>query len=345
MKRSVCSSMMIVFLAAPAIAQEERAARSPRSAGAPRSAGELVEALEKAPRERRPSLVQKLIALGPGALEATRRARDGTEDPGLREALARAATWQLVAAITPVLETGLASQLSYDGQYRRLEEHGEAGVRALLALLDDSRSRLDLRIAACRALADVAGASVLPELRFLYNDVLIYDCRSYSTYNQLRSQLGILLAIFGDTHAIDRELQKFEEFARLERVRLSANVRLSNLYYRIRDYKKAVEHYEEILALYDRAIASRADSTLNRHKAELRRLRKEQVIHYYNAACSNSLKGDIERAKTYLRKAVQGDPTHYKNIVKDGDLARLRAHPSYGDFYNELGKLFAGQDL
>lgn len=347
-----------------------------RAGGGRREEAEkLIRELKEAPRSRRPLLVEKLIALGPEALETVRAARDAAEDPGVRKHLGKAAIWQLATAITPVLEAGLETQLTFDGQYSDLEKHGKEGVRTLLAIVDGSTEPLPLRLAACRALADVGDASILTKLRSLYGDILLYDVGHPNAPELLRDQIGILLAIFGDTHGIEGELKKHQRFVRHERwnIRLSANLQLSNLYYRIRNYKRAVEHYEEILQIYATRIdedtieieslhreidrLAGADSRKRqleraRHQrrreglqAELKALRTRRVLHYYNAACSNSLHGKIERARTYLKKAVQGDPTHMDNMEKDGDLAKLRAHPSYQSFRKNLGKLFEGRDL
>ena len=77
----------------------------------------------------------------------------------------------------------------------------------------------------------------------------------------------------------------------------------------------------------------------------LEKLRVELALQYYNAACSNSLFGDLERTKILIRKAVELDPMHYNNMQKDGDLLNLRKDPTFPDFRKELGKLFEKQSL
>ena len=71
----------------------------------------------------------------------------------------------------------------------------------------------------------------------------------------------------------------------------------------------------------------------------------QRTLHFYNAACSNSLHGNLDRAKKYLRKAVEGNPEHFENIDKDGDLIRLRKDPSYKKFKEELGRMFEDEEL
>ncbi|MEM7232723.1 MAG: hypothetical protein AAF517_11135, partial [Planctomycetota bacterium] len=98
--------------------------------------------------------------------------------------------------------------------------------------------------------------------------------------------------------------------------------------------------YEEIIKTFKRI----ADSP--RTPASIRNAVREQLtLHYYNAACSNSLLGDIERCKRYLKIAVQGDDAHFDNIEKDGDLLKLRKHESYKAFRRELEALFEEEDL
>jgi tetratricopeptide (TPR) repeat protein len=223
--------------------------------------------------------------------------------------------------------------LTYDGQYRDLKKYERAGVRTLLRIIDDTATSYPLRLAACRAIADVAGESVLPELRSLHDDILLPP--------PLREQIGILLAIYGDTRAVDKQLRDLERYARRPdlSIRIAAITELSHLYYRVRDYARAVEYYDEILAAYE-DFAKRATIP------ELQESINDQLtLHYYNAACSNSLKGDVARAQELLRKAIKRDPMHLDNIELDGDLRNVREDPSYAAFRKALGELFEGEDL
>ena len=331
------TNVLLLALALPAQGAAQGAAAADVDESSSAGVATAVEAVLQAPPAERSAAVHRLIAAGSPALEAVRAARDGADDPDIRRAFEKAATWILAREIVPELERGLESQLVYDGQYAGLERFGAEGVRALLAIVDDSATDLAVRVVACRAIADVGGASAAPALRRLHDDILLPQV--------LREQIGILLAVFGDTHAVEKELRDHERFARHEdtRVRLSSLQQLSNLHYRIRRYKKAVEYYEEIIAIYRDVLE--AQERRDAPEQVLEFLRRELALQYYNAACSNTLHGDIEKAKDYLLRAVRVEPMHYDNMEKDGDLRGLRAHPDYGAFREELGKLFEGQDL
>ena len=239
--------------------------------------------------------------------------------------------------MSTALRKGLASQLSFDGQYHELGKNRAENIEALFYLLNDESSPLTIRLTSCRALADISDKSILPRLRQLYWDLLL-DPR-------LREELGIILAIFGDTQSVEKELGRYAQFANHQRslVRLSANVQLSNIYYRIRDYEKAVEAYEKIIELSERIFKAESQAGIPK---ELLDARKEQLnLHYYNAACSNSLNGSLERARKYLLKAVQENPEHYGNISKDGDLLKLRKDPGFPAFMKKLGRLFEDEEI
>lgn len=322
---------------------------------------EAIDAIRQASPNARPALVERLIEIGGQSLDQIRAARDSARDAALRRAFGRASTWILARQIIPKLEEGIETQLTFDGQYRSLKELDKEIVDSLFAILEDDAGEPAIRLTACRALADVADKSILPRLRSLHNDILLERF--------LRTQLGILLAVFGDTHAVDAELERYWRFAsrKSERERLLAHIGLANLYYRIRNYKRAVDCYEEILGITRRTqqqAKSRLEVLLARGKREtdervrevlqrtaeqlqeqLKAIEEELSLHFYNAACSNTLAGDMERAKTYLRKAVEAEPSHYTNMEKDGDLSRLRSHPSYPDFRKDLGKLFEKKSL
>ena len=140
-------------------------------------------------------------------------------------------------------------------------------------------------------------------------------------------------------------MSRYAKFADHQRslVRLSANIQLSNIYYRIRDYEKAVEAYEKIIELSERIFKAESQAGIPK---ELLDARKEQLnLHYYNAACSNSLNGTLERARKYLLKAVQENPEHYGNISKDGDLLKLRKDPGFPAFMKKLGRLFEDEEI
>ena len=294
----------------------------------------IIAALEKGGDTAR--LTRELAELGPGALD-TIREKIRTGPSPVTSFLEQARNSIVAGQVSVALRKGLASQLSFDGQYHELGKNRAENIEALFYLLNDESSPLTLRLTSCRALADISDKSILPRLRQLYWDLLL-DSR-------LREELGIILAIFGDTQSVEKELSRYAKFADHQRslVRLSANIQLSNIYYRIRDYEKAVEAYEKIIDLSERILKAESQAGIPKGLLDAR---KEQLnLHYYNAACSNSLNGSLERARKYLLKAVQGNPEHYGNINKDGDLLKLRKDPGFPAFMKKLGRLFEDEEL
>jgi tetratricopeptide (TPR) repeat protein len=308
----------------------------------------LVAAVERAPASERPRRIHALSAAGAPALEATRKARDAASDPDLRRAYARAAVWQLAAKLTPPLKEGFESQLTFDGQYDDLAKEGPEALDALLALAEDAAGEPGVRLAAFRAIADVARRleattskdsrrELLSRLRNLYHDPLLPSV--------LEEQAGFLLAIFGDTHAVDARIARLESTARMAdpNEKLQSHLELAELYYRIRRYDQAVKSYDEIISAFERILEVLERNRIPRE--EMARHRRQHALQLYNAACSSSLAGQIEKTKDFLRKAVELDPMHYGNMEKDGDLANLRKDPGYAAFRRELGRKADKEEL
>ena len=281
-------------------------------------------------------LVRDLAKLGPEALATIRSGIKKGPGP-VSATLVKARNLIISTRVAGVLQRGIKSQLSFDGQYNELAENRTENIEALFFLLNDESSPYAIRHGSCRALADIGDKSLLPRLRQLYWDILLDP--------DLRNELGIILAIFGDTTAIDNKLTRYSRFTDHQRslVRLSANIELSNLYYRIRNYARAIEAYEKILEISEKLLKTQRQA---RVPQEVLREGEQQLnLHYYNAACSNSLGGNLERAKKYLLKAVQGNPEHYGNIGKDGDLINLRKDPGFPAFMKKLGRLFEDEEI
>ena len=312
---------LLLTLALPSMAEEK-------------NAGAIIEKLEKGGDA--PRLARELAKLGPDAL-GTIRARLKSGPGAVTRILELARNTIIAEQVSQLLRRGIKSQLSFDGQYNELAANRDENIEALFYLLSDEASPLAVRLSSCRALADIGNKSLLPRLRQLYWDLLL-DTR-------LREELGIILAVFGDTQAVEKELARYVKFVDHQRtlVRLSANIQLSNLYYRIRNYEKAVGAYEKILELSERIYKAERQAGMPQ---EVLQARENQLnLHYYNAACSNSLNGSLDRARKYLLKAVQGNPEHYENIGKDGDLLKLRKDPGFPAFMKKLGGLFEDEEI
>ncbi len=305
----------------------------------------LIAGLLAAPADDRVLWVHKLIEAGPDALDATLKARDSAKDADVKEALSRAATWQVARRVTPVLREGFESQLTFAGQFLALRKEGPRVVDALLALVEDAASPGEVRLCACRALADVIDPKLKPDdagglgpierdptllsrLRKLYHDILFPYL--------LQEPVGILLAILGDTQAVDSELARLEKLSQSSNPAESipSHIQLSHLYYQIRSYEKAVKSYDKVLPFYERVLEAQRERRAS--KESIASVKKELALQYYNAACSSSLSGNLEKAKRLLRKAVELEATHFKNIDEDGDLAGLRNSPGYAEFKKDL---------
>jgi len=334
------SSIAFLLVCSAALAEETK--------DAPADIAARIAALESASPAERPRRVHELSAAGAAALEGTRKARDAAADPELRRAYTRAATWQLAAKVTPALKEGFESQLTFDGQYDDLAKEGPEVIDALLALAEDAAGEPGVRLAAFRAIADVSRRleastskesrrQLLSRLRNLYHDPLLPPL--------LEEQAGFLLAIFGDTHAVDARIARLEAMARTPQLdeKLQSHLELAELYYRIRRYDQAVKSYDEIISAYEKFLEILERNQISRE--DMARHRRQHALHLYNAACSSSLGGQIDKAKDFLRKAVELDPMHYGNMEKDGDLANLRKDPGYPAFRRELGRKSDKEEL
>jgi tetratricopeptide (TPR) repeat protein len=304
-----------------------------------------IAAVKEAPPAERRKAAAGLIALGPGALAESRRARDEAADPESKAALDRAVRWILAAKMKPVLLERYASNLTFDGQYEDLKSEGLEAAAALLGMFDDEETPAGLRLAAAHALADLRDPSILSSLRRLEQDPLFAA--------PLREEAATLLAILGDTSVVDQKIKKLlpkaektlapidkssnvdalNERLNLGFQRALDNIELSNQYYRIRQYPKAI-------ACYDRAIESFEELRRLGSPIITRQLNLDErlALAYYNAACSLSLNGEIDRGREMLKKAVGMDPRHLKSMDKDGDLRNLRNAPGYAEFKRGLEK-------
>jgi len=338
----LCLAAALALAAFGAPAPGARAGESPGAgegtSAAPADPQKVRSALERlrgaqGAGERRKALLD-LVDLGPGALEEVRKARDAAGGPEDRADLDRAARELLARKLKPLLAERSATLLTFDGQFDDLKAEGPEAAPALLGIFDDEETPPAVRIAAAHALADLKGQDLLPALRKIEEDPLLAW--------RLREEAGILMAILGDPSRVDRKIRELAakaETKSLDRIQrrgdgellavCQENLDLSNLYYRIRQYKKAIDCYDRTLkALVE--LRSRRRGSLQ--------IERELALAYYNAACSLSLDGQVDRAKEMLRKSVEIDPTHLRNLDKDGDLRKVREAPKYEDFKKDLEK-------
>ncbi len=300
----------------------------------------LIETLQRSTGAAKRRAVKQLLDLGPDALPASRAALERATNPAHRRALTEIVRWQLAEKIRPALAAGIESNLRFDGQYAALAKEGPEIRDTLLALLDDESTPPALRIASCQALADVGKREDVDRLRRLVRDPL------FPPY--LRDRVGMLLAILGDTYAVDRELDRLQgqlaAIDKTDRFYIPTNLRLAELFYQMRRYPSAVAAYDRILEVY---LEYYTQATKNPRVSEeqKRALASEFALQYYNAACSQTLSGDLERAKSSLRECVQLDATHYAHIEIDGDFSKLRASGGYAEFRRKLSELLPKGDF
>lgn len=314
----------------------------------PDAISELIARIAAAGPEERPALVHRLSRVGPEALSATRAARDAQPEGELRRAYGRAATWQLAQKIAPTLLEGFESRLTFAGQFLSLESEGPEVAEALFSILDDEASDARIRLAACRALADVLDpkleharsggllseaerSSFRERLRRVHRDVLLPQA--------IKEQVGFLLALLGDLQAVDASLRRLLRLSASadELERAQSHLELADLYYRIRQYDKAVKNYEKLTEFFEVLLSAQKRAPGNEETT--REIARQLALHYYNAACSSALGGDIDRAKLFLKRAVELDSLHLESIQKDGDLSNLRRDPGYPEFFEALKKL------
>jgi tetratricopeptide (TPR) repeat protein len=332
--------LLALAAAAPRALAEDGSAPVPAPPPAdPAKVAAAVEKVERAPADARRLAVEELIRLGPGALDETRKARDRASDPGVRAALERAARWIVAGKLRAVLDERSKSNLTFDGQFADLKSQGPEAAGALLGLFDDEETPASIRISAARALADLADPSVLPRVREIQEDPLLGI--------GLRKEAGTLMAILGDSSRMEKEIKDLTARAKkkapalrpgavdaaaltLNFAKFQANIDLANLYYRIRKYGKAVECYDEAVPILE---SLRGNERIDKEKLD-----EQLALTYYNAGCSLTLAGDLDRAKEMLRKSVVIDPVHLKNLDQDGDLKKLRESSGYQEFKRGLEK-------
>ena len=292
-----------------------------------------VEALRKAnPGIERARARHRLLALGVEALEPLRRHLATTDAGEARDLHHDVAIVLLAQQFESVIVERMQTGLFFDGQYHDLKKAGDDARVALLFLIEDEDAADGIRRGALNALADVGGTGLLDELRGLQSDVLLPGF--------LREEIGTVLAIFGDTRKIDRRIKEISKLLddTNPAVVVAANSDLAHLYYKIRKYSRATECYERILEVFD-----------NLEKIPTFRAPpgyfRERALHQYNAACSYSLAGDLEKARASILKAVEMDPMHFVNMEKDGDLRRLREDVGYAEFREKLAKLLEERSI
>lgn len=276
--------------------------------------------------------VLDLIKLGPDAIPAILSTLEQTPPKKLHATLQRVVVTLRAEKLKPRIRERVSTGLFFDGQYDDFKSEGADVGASVLSIVEDEGESAAMRQGALNALADIAEAEFLPRIRTLESDPLLDP--------DIREELGTLMAILGDTRRVDRKIRHFVKDIENPNIRVAieANSQLAHLYYRIRRYSKAVECYDRILKVYndiEKAQGFPRSASFFRQKA----------LRHYNAACSCTLAGALDKAKENLLKAVELDPTHLANMEKDGDLKKLRDSEDFPQFKKELKKLLKDRSL
>lgn len=180
------------------------------------------------------------------------------------------------------------SEMVYAGQYDPLLVLMPHSGRFYLGLLLDTPDWFpdNLRWQVVAALRDLYPES--PGDDSLAAMQLIAEDQEFET-EDLREALTHALAQWGRRRLVERQIAELERNRReaLPDDQLDALQQLADVYYRIRDYKTSAELYKEFLEL-----AEEADFPL-------------APAHYYNAACTFSLTGDLESAYEALEACAE----------------------------------------
>jgi tetratricopeptide (TPR) repeat protein len=280
-------------------------------------------------------VLRELVKLGTDARDAIRAAAKASSSNPERELLELASIKVLAGHLAVVIGKHQESQLVFDGQYSHLrdddnKENTTDVTNGLFHVLNDEEVPDFIRLGSINALADVADKGILTRVRDLERDPLLEP--------EIATQLGLLMAIFGDTRRVDRRVSRLlKNTEHTDPLRsLDANVELANIYYRIRHYDEAVERYVLIVETYG-TIRRGLQRNSPTHPLLANRFSDEQMaLQYYNASCSNSLAGKVSDARRLLRQAIELDPIHLTNVSIDGDLKNLREAEGHAEFLIDL---------
>lgn len=297
---------------------------------------ELVKAYLEAPgpleaRRARLTLLESELASAEALSELARKEEKPERAEKLEEVARQALATHIEKDIREKLETGLV----FDGQYDHLKKL-PGSLDALHTLVEGETVDLPVRLGAINALADVADRGYKPRLENLVEDPFLYPV--------IREQLGLLLAILGDTRKIDRDIEQLEQHVESSNpdLALGANLQLANLSYRIRRYETTIACYHRVLKIYE-LVRTRFPAN---HPLVVSNFNDSSLsLQHYNLSCSYSLSGKIEKAREHLKTAVLLDPIHYKNMSIDGDLKNLREAEGHEEFRRGINRALQEEDI
>ncbi len=225
------------------------------------------------------------------------------------------------------MRRAVESEMVFAGQYDELRVLQPWMGEFYLTILIDTPDWFpsDNRYLVVPALRDLflasPGEDVLDELREIASDTDFEE-------EELRESVGLALAQWGDRSFVAKKIKDLERRAEGKEAegRVIALGELANLHYALRDYKTSAATWKRMLR----------DAEGNKKRLT--------PAHYYNAACSMSLSGDLESALTELencfRLQASGrvDPSlHLERelFAKDPDIRAIRKTKRFQRLYNE----------
>jgi len=236
-----------------------------------------------------------------------------------------------VMAIRSGIRAGLASQAVYAGQYKALTRLGPDVHDLMCKMIDNPPSGVDdfQRQALVGALRDVTKTLSKEQMKLL-GEIADDDFED----PQVQQKASYVLAFYGDRTRLSKAIANFEKDAKSEsdQERAQALIGLASLYHDIRDYKKAVECYDQLFAKLPENLPQRNVATLR-----------------YNMCCSQALSGDLDGAFASLDKALTlGAETLADSLLaRDHDINALRKDPRFKallEKHNRLQKNTGGAD-
>lgn len=217
----------------------------------------------------------------------------------------------------------------YHGQFDALKPWGEPAAEVLMEILLDEDRPVDARLQAAGALGDIQVRSVRGRLKKVLDDFL--------TESWLEREVGFLLARLGDREYVDEVIAAHRKVLDQEVTSgslpdiLEAHAGLSEVYYRVEEFDRAVVHYQSRLTIL-RDLMTRIDPELRPS------IHDEINVLHYNLACSLARSGQTEEALAALRIAIESPDITWSMIREDGDLTAVRKLGAYQNWEAEAKK-------
>ncbi|HEX5051711.1 MAG TPA: hypothetical protein VFZ65_08070 [Planctomycetota bacterium] len=229
---------------------------------------------------------------------------------------------------TAILEQGLASLISkrvatnalFAGQYEDLKDFEPAAGPLLLRWSAKAPTGVSdapsFSTACLRALRDIVPADKgTDEMRAALRDVA--EKSQHARRQQAFLTAACALHQYGDTSLFDGIKADVEKQLASESVeaKTAANNTLAELYYQLRDYENAANHYKALLDIIEKQ-PQQPDGV---------------TTLIYNTACSLALAKHIDESFQYLEKALtaKGGQLSKAMIDSDHDMDNLRADPRF----------------